>query len=168
MTDPLPERRPFPILWIAALALMVAACAVGLVLQLGSYRSELVDRARTPGVRIPKPDEPAPRTTRSKPREPGLPAYGEFVYVEELPEAIERVPPEYPEAARQANVAGTVIVQALIGRDGLVKETKVVQSIEGLDEAAESAVAQWTFKPAKTKGEPVAVWVAVPVKFTLN
>jgi len=172
MTDPLPESRPFPILWIAALALMVAACAVGLVLQLGSYRSELVDRARTPGSHDTKatvpPDEPDPRTTRSEPREPDLPAYGEYVYVEELPEAIERVPPEYPEVARQANVAGTVIVQALIGRDGLVKETKVVQSIPELDEAAESAVAQWTFKPAKAKGEPVAVWVAVPVRFSLN
>ena len=153
---------------------MVAACAVGLMLQFGSYRSELVDRARTPGSDDTKaavlPDEPAaaPPATRSESREPGLPAYGEYVYVEELPEAIEKVPPEYPDAAQFANVEGTVIVQALVGRDGLVKETKVIHKIPGLDEAAVSAVEQWTFKPARSGGKPVAVWVAVPVKFTLR
>jgi len=36
-----------------------------------------------------------------------------------------------------------------------------------LDSAAEEAVRKWLFKPALTGGEPVAVWVGVPVKFTL-
>ena len=152
------DSRPIPVLWIAALALMVAACGVGLALQLGASRSERVDRARDDAT----PRSPAPG------REDGLPAFGEFVYVEELPEAITKVPPEYPQAAQFAGVTGTVIVQALIGRDGRVKEIKVVQSIPELDDAAASAVAQWTFKPAKNKGEPVAVWVAVPVRFTLD
>ena len=150
-----PDTRPFPILWIAALALMVAACVVGLALQVGSWQSERADRGRTS-------EDAAP------PREDGLPAFGEFVHVDELPEALEKVPPIYPDAARQAGVTGTVIVQALVGRDGRVKDSKVVQSTLGLDEAAESAVVQWTFKPARSAGKPVAVWVAIPVRFTLN
>lgn len=105
--------------------------------------------------------------TGSRPAPDG-PAFGEYVYVEQLPEAVTKVPPQYPQAARDARVEGTVIVQALVGRDGRVKDTRVVHSIPGLDEAAVAAVRQWVFKPALTKNEPVAVWVAVPIKFTLH
>ncbi len=96
------------------------------------------------------------------------PAFGEYVYVETLPEALYKVAPSYPEDARRANIDGTVMVQALIGKDGHVKDTRITKSIPMLDDAAVRAVRQWTFVPAKSKGKPVAVWVAVPVKFSLN
>jgi protein TonB len=97
-----------------------------------------------------------------------LPAYGEYVYVEELPEAITKPSPEYPDIARQSNMEGTVVVQALVGKDGRVKDTKVVKSVPVLDDAAVAAVKRWVFKPALSNNKPVAVWVAVPVKFSLN
>ncbi len=96
------------------------------------------------------------------------PAFGEYVYVEEMPEAVKKVQPEYPDLARQANMEGTVIVQALVGKDGKVRDTKVVKSVSVLDDAAVAAVKQWVFKPALSNNKPVAVWVAVPVKFTLH
>ena len=97
-----------------------------------------------------------------------LPKFGDYVYVEELPEAITKAQPQYPDLAREAGVDGTVLVQALVGKDGRVKDTKVVKSIAMLDAAAEAAVKQWVFKPALSNNKPVAVWVAVPVKFTLH
>lgn len=102
------------------------------------------------------------------PSEDELPKYGEFVYVEELPEPITKVPPIYPDLAREASVDGTVLVQALVGKDGRVKDTRVVKSISMLDDAATKAVKQWVFKPALSNNKPVAVWVAVPVKFSLH
>jgi len=90
------------------------------------------------------------------------------VYVDELPEALVRVPPEYPDLAREAGVSGTVMVQALVGRDGTVRDTRVVKSIPMLDAVAVRAVRQWTFKPARAEGKPVAVWVGIPVKFSLH
>jgi protein TonB len=102
------------------------------------------------------------------PSEDELPKFGEYVYVEELPEAVTKVPPVYPDMAREASVDGTVLVQALVGKDGKVKDTKVVKSIPMLDAAAETAVKQWVFKPALSNNKPVAVWVAVPVRFTLH
>jgi TonB family protein len=96
------------------------------------------------------------------------PALGDYVYVEELPEALTKVPPAYPAEARRAKVEGTVLVQALVGKDGRVRDTKIVRSIPELDDAAVAAVRQWVFKPALAKGSPVAVWVAVPVRFTLQ
>ena len=97
-----------------------------------------------------------------------LPAFGEFVYVEEFPEAITRVPPDYPEIARASGTEGTVLIQALVGKDGKVKDTKVVKSVPVLDDAAVKAVKQWVFKPALSNNKPVAVWVAVPVRFSLH
>ena len=90
---------------------------------------------------------------------------GDYVYVEELPEAITKVKPVYPDEARRAGVTGTVMVQAHVREDGTVGECRVVKSIPELDAAAIAAVRQWRFKPAMSKGVPVAVPVAVPVKF---
>lgn len=91
-----------------------------------------------------------------------------LVFVEQLPEVVHRVPPAYPDEARKAGVEGTVMVQALIGKQGDVEEVYVTRSIPALDAAAATAVLEWRFKPARSKGEPVTVWVAVPVKFKLN
>jgi protein TonB len=102
------------------------------------------------------------------PTEDEMPKFGEYVYVEELPEAITKVPPVYPDIAREANVDGTVMVQALVGKDGRVHDTRVVKSIPMLDNSAVDAVKQWVFKPALSNNKPVAVWVAVPVKFSLH
>jgi len=45
-----------------------------------------------------------------------LPQFGEYVYVEELPEAITKVSPEYPDIARQSSMEGTVVVQVWSAR----------------------------------------------------
>lgn len=118
------------------------------------------------------PAAPLPTSTDQivvvPPADEELPKYGEYVFVEELPEAVTRVQPVYPDVARDANVDGTVLVQALVGKDGRVKDTRVVRSVPMLDAAAESAVKQWVFKPALSNNRPVAVWVAVPVRFSLQ
>jgi TonB family protein len=95
-------------------------------------------------------------------------ASGNMVFVDALPEAIEKVPPQYPTQARIDGVSGTVMVIALIGTQGLVIDAFVQDSIPELDRAAMEAVRQWRFKPASTGGKPLAVWVAIPVKFTLH
>ena len=102
------------------------------------------------------------------PSEESLPGYGEYVYVEELPEAITKVMPEYPDLARQSSMEGTVVVQALVGKDGRVKDTRIAKSNPVFDQAAEKAVKQYVFKPALSNNKPVAVWVAVPIRFVLN
>ncbi len=102
------------------------------------------------------------------PEEDALPGFGEYVYTDELPEKITHVQPVYPDIAREAGVDGTVMVQALVGKDGRVKEARVVKSIPMLDAAALAAVKGWVFKPALSNNKPVAVWVGCPVKFSLR
>jgi len=90
------------------------------------------------------------------------------VYVNRLPETILKVPPSYPDLARQKGISGTVLVQALIGEQGLVEETRIAWSVPELDEGARTAVRQWKFKPAMSNDRPVRVWVLVPVRFNLH
>jgi protein TonB len=150
--------------------------------------------APTVGVAVPVPDAEAPpeQTIASQqeiaqitpgmtstgegdqsivvapPSEEELPKFGEYVYVEELPEVITKVSPVYPDLAREAGVDGQVLLQALVDKEGKVRDVKVVKSIPMLDQAAINAVKQWVFKPALSNNKPVAVWVAVPVRFTLR
>ena len=105
---------------------------------------------------------------RSEPFDKDKPAVGSFVYIEDLPEAIDKIAPRYPPMARAREEEGTVLVQALITKDGRIGRTMVVRSVTAFDEEAVRAVEQWKFKPAKSKGDPVAVWVAIPVKFSMN
>ncbi len=96
-----------------------------------------------------------------------LPKFSDYVYVDELPEATQRVAPEYPPEALRSRIQGTVMVQALVLQDGSVAETRVVNSIPALDEAAVACVKLWRFKPAAAAGQPVAVWMGIPIKFQL-
>lgn len=90
------------------------------------------------------------------------------MHVDELPVALTRVQPQYPDAARAAGTQGTVQLQALVKTDGTVGDVRVTVSIPGLDEAAKACVRQWKFKPGMAAGEPVEAWVGVPVRFSLH
>jgi protein TonB len=92
------------------------------------------------------------------------------VYVEDLPEAIHQVQPEYPEIARDHGLEATVLVRALIGRDGRVREAFVPTKLSNpiFDTAAIDAVRRSTFAPARVNGLPVTVWIAIPIRFTLH
>jgi TonB family protein len=80
-----------------------------------------------------------------------------------------RVPPIYPPMARAARISGTVVIQAMIGKDGTIQNAKVVSSPDdSLSQAALDAVRQWRYQPYMLNGEPVAVMTTINVGFTLN
>ena len=93
---------------------------------------------------------------------------GQRTFIEKLPAVMKKAAPKYPIEARRDGIEGTVMVLALVGRDGSVEEVRIKHSIPVLDAAALEAVRRWKFTPAMTAGKPVAVWVGVPVKFTLH
>ena len=63
---------------------------------------------------------------------------------------------------------GIVIIEAIIGPDGRVTDTKVLRGIPLLDGAALDAVRQWEFTPTLLNGVPVPVILTVTVNFTLQ
>ena len=88
--------------------------------------------------------------------------------IESMPEAISKVPPAYPDIAREAGVAGIVMVRARVGTDGRVTETSVTSPNPMLDAAAVAAVKQWRFRPGRVAGRPANIWIQVPVRFSLH
>jgi len=84
------------------------------------------------------------------------------------PERVHDVPPVYPPLARAAHVEGTVILEAVIGTDGTVREIRVLRPVPLLDDAAIEAVRQWLFTPTRLNGEPVPVVMTVTVTFRLR
>ena len=81
---------------------------------------------------------------------------------------VKNVNPVYPSIAQSARVQGVVIIEATIGADGRVQDTKVLRSIPLLDQAAIDAVRQWTYTPTLLNGVPVPVIMTVTVNFTLR
>jgi TonB family protein len=112
-----------------------------------------------------------PLLRRDRPRPPpGATAdslKGDYASVDTLPQVVKRVRPNYPSVARVMELSGVVVVQALVGKDGAVKDAFVITGHPVFRDDALEAIWQWRFKPGIYRGEPVAVWVAIPVRFTL-
>jgi protein TonB len=88
-----------------------------------------------------------------------------------LPETVSRsllehqVAPQYPEQALRMGVDGPVVLQASIGKDGTVRELKLVSGYLVLAHAAVDAVKQWRYKPYRTNGENVEIETLITVNF---
>jgi TonB family protein len=80
---------------------------------------------------------------------------------------LQRVEPDYPEAAREQNIQGTVVLQVHIAADGGVQDVQVVSGPPVLAEASTDAVKQWKFKPRMVKGSPVEMQTTITLKFRL-
>jgi protein TonB len=78
------------------------------------------------------------------------------------------VRPNYPLLARQMKVQGSVILQALIGRDGIIQNLRLVSGPRILASAAEDAVRQWHFKPHYQGSEAVETQAKITVNFTIS
>ncbi len=81
---------------------------------------------------------------------------------------IHKVTPQYPSLAQQARIQGTVVLQALIGKDGTIQNLHVVSGHPMLTNAALEAVKEWRYKPYYLNGEPVEVETTINVNFTLG
>lgn len=87
----------------------------------------------------------------------------------ERPERVHYVDPEYPEIARKVRKEGPVILEAIIAKDGRVKDLKVLKSQPfQLTEAALEAVRQWRYSVSTLNGKPVEVKMTVTVIFSLS
>jgi TonB family protein len=77
--------------------------------------------------------------------------------------------PQYPEAARRARLSGWVVVEAIIGVDGKVRDVRVLRSSSLLFQAAAiEAVHRWQYRAAQIGTRAVSVYLTVNVTFTLH
>jgi protein TonB len=81
---------------------------------------------------------------------------------------VNKVTPLYPPIAKTAHVSGTVVLHAIISKDGSIQELQYVSGPPLLMKSAMDAVKEWRYKPTMLNGEPVEVDTTIDVVFTLG
>jgi TonB family protein len=82
-------------------------------------------------------------------------------------QAIAQVAPQYPEDAKAAGVQGTVVLHAVISKEGDIENLQVVSGPDQLRPSALDAVKQWKYKSYLLNGEPVEVETTINVNYSL-
>ena len=107
-------------------------------------------------------DDPVLRAPRP------LPLPLDTALAEKPPEPFDMPTPVYPADAQRAGIWGDVFIEVRIATDGIVHDAFVIQGDPALREAALDAIWRWRFMPGIRKGNPIEVWVVVPVRFRLH
>src|SRR5580693_2594041 len=102
---------------------------------------------------------PPPKATPSRIRVGGNVAAAKLV---------RQVTPLYPPIAKTAHISGTVILHAVIAKDGSIQELTYISGPPLLMKNAMDAVRQWRYSPTLLNGEPVEVDTTISVVFTLG
>ncbi|MBU0692043.1 energy transducer TonB [bacterium] len=87
------------------------------------------------------------------------------------PQPLRSRQPSYPDAARTRSITGKVVVKAYIDTQGKIKRwyfMKVDPIGFGFAQEVEMVLPYWQFEPAIQYGEPVGVWVAIPLTFRVR
>ncbi|HEU5413229.1 MAG TPA: energy transducer TonB [Candidatus Angelobacter sp.] len=80
---------------------------------------------------------------------------------------LHKVPPHYPEEAKEKHITGDVILGVTIDHSGNVSELKAISGDPLLARAAAEAVKQWKYKPYLLNGEPVEIETTVRISFRM-
>ena len=81
---------------------------------------------------------------------------------------IHDVTPQYPPEAGRERIEGTVVLLAVIGKDGTVQNVRVQSGLSMLAQAAIEAVKQWRYRPYLLNGEPVEIDSQITINFNLS
>jgi TonB family protein len=88
----------------------------------------------------------------------------------QAPSIVQRTKPMYPEFRKPEKTQGMVVVEAIIDRDGTIRDPRIDETGPGLEFAAAAldAVCDWRFAPARLGGEPVSVYYALTVNYEVR
>jgi TonB family protein len=114
-------------------------------------------------ITAPKPASSAPPPTS----EPGRIRVGGNVQIANL---IKKVNPIYPLELKQQGVEGTVVIRAVISKDGVPLDAQVINADEvdpRLAQVALDSLQQWRYRPAMLNAEPVEVLATITLEFRL-
>jgi TonB family protein len=117
------------------------------------------------GARLPLSEHDSPSDTPSRLTRPVMPVNLATDLAEKL--VIAKTQPSYPERALQAGLQGSVVLEALIGTDGMIQDLKLLSGPMLLGKAACDAVKQWRYQPYLLNGHAVEAQTLVTVDFKL-
>jgi periplasmic protein TonB len=139
------------------ITIAIAASAIAMLLCSG--RSVLAQDAPAPGTR--PPDKPTGSENISHPMRVRI---GGNVQAAKM---VHQVQPKYPKEAKQSHISGTVVLRAVIAKNGTIQELQFVSGAPELMRSAMDAVRQWRYKPTELEGRPVEVETTISVVYNL-
>jgi TonB family protein len=74
--------------------------------------------------------------------------------------------PAYPEEAKAKGIEGKVVLDTLIGKDGIIQRLSVREGDPLLAESALQTVRHWQYRPTTVNGVPVEVETLIEVNFS--
>jgi len=105
-------------------------------------------------------DPAPPKPTTSEPKRPIRLGNGL-----KPPQLIFSPTPDYPLLAKEAHIAGTVVIEAVIDEHGNVTEARAISGHPLLVQAALKAVSRRRYEPTILDGEPTPIELTVEVSF---
>lgn len=121
---------------------------------------------------MPAPSPPVTEPVQTAKLEPRAAMESEQALVEPRFDAdyLDNPIPDYPRLSRRLGEQGTVMLRVLVSRQGAATKVLLADSSGSprLDEAAQEAVRNWRFVPARQAGRDQEGWVIVPVVFKLE
>jgi TonB family protein len=78
---------------------------------------------------------------------------------------IAKVEPSYPDIAKGNFAKGTVVLKAIVGRDGHLRNLAVASGPKLLQQAALDAAKKWVYRPYLLNNDPVEVMSTINIKF---
>jgi TonB family protein len=76
--------------------------------------------------------------------------------------------PVYPPDAKEKHIQGTVLLHAVIAKDGTIRLLDLTEGVCPLAGSAMDAVKKWRYKPTLLNGDPVEVDTTISVVYTLG
>jgi protein TonB len=97
-------------------------------------------------------------------------------YAEQMPEFVGNMSEflqrnlNYPAAAKEAGITGSVVIQFVVNEDGEISNAKVLRGIGGgcNEEAIRVVKSMPKWKPGKQNGRAVKVYYTLPIRFVLQ
>jgi TonB family protein len=133
-----------------------AAARVDANLEVGSTTESVTVAGRRSNPIVPAPRTAAPQR---------IPVGGNV----QAMRLVRQPRPVYPPELQAAGVEGTVMLRAIVSKDGTVLQPRVINSVDPrLAKAALDAVAEWRYTPTLLNGQPVETMTTISVEFHLD
>ena len=116
---------------------------------------------------LPPPAPPPPPVAENAPGAPPAPRRITISAGVAQSMLVSRTTPVYPIEAKKTGVSGTVVLRAVIGTAGIIKDLQVVSGPELLQQSAVDAVKQWRYRPYLLNGDPAEVRTTINIIFSL-
>jgi TonB family protein len=128
----------------------------------GLELGEMTETVKVQGTRSGPPPAAAPRAAAPQ----RIPVGGNV-----KPSRLLRQPrPHYPEDLQRQGITGTVMIKAVVGKEGRLLNPRVINTDVHplLAQAALDSVGQWLYEPSMLNGQPVETVTTIEISFSLD